>query len=425
MSHLLVIDLPGGNDTDILQAALNRGDTYVFVTSDIELYVSQACVRPYLEQALELIEIKDFDYRALELAVLESHQRVPIDALLCLIEIRLLEASRLAKALGVGYVNLESAILLRDKYLVREQLANKGIVQPEFALATTTQEIKDAVARLGLPVLIKPADGYGSQNVVVLQTPEDLDPLVTPVEIMLPSQAHYGLGVMANDRLLVERYMTGSFIGVDTLTLRGQHRFLGVNIKKMFPPPSFAIEGGCFRPRVQEHAQLEKYVFSMLDAVGFDCGATHIELMLTQDGPRLIEINPRLVGAKIARLVGFALNRSIHSDLIDVHLGRWPQGLIDAQDYQVAVSRWFTSPVAGTIQSISPPNWEDPNVKCVEILKKVGDLVIPAFENSARIGYVMTCGKTESEAQTLALKYIEDTDILITTGASIDGKKAC
>ena len=231
MSHLLVIDLPGGNDTDILQAALNRGDTYVFVTSDIELYVSQACVRPYLEQALELIEIKDFDYRALELAVLESHQRKPIDALLCLIEIRL----------------LESAILLRDKDLVREQLANKGIVQPEFALATTTQEIKDAVARLGLPVLIKPADGYGSQNVVVLQTPEDLDPLVTPVEIMLPSQAHYGLGVMANDRLLVERYMTGSFIGVDTLTLRGQHRFLGVNIKKMFPPPSFGALGHVFK----------------------------------------------------------------------------------------------------------------------------------------------------------------------------------
>jgi biotin carboxylase len=413
MSHLLVLDLPGGNDSDILQAAVKRGDSFVFATSDLALYRQQPTVSAYLDLAVELIEIQDFAYPALEQAVLASHQTKPIDALLCLIEIRLIEASKLARALGIAYLNLESATLLRDKFLVRQRLAKRGIDQPEFALATTTQEIKDAVDRLGLPVLIKPVDGYGSQNVVVLQTPEDLDPLLSPVEIMLPSRADYGLGVKANDRLLVERYMTGNFIGVDTLTIKGEHRFLGVNIKKMFPPPSFAIEGGCFSPRVNEHSALEQYVFSMLDAVGFDCGATHIELILTQDGPQLVEINPRLVGAKIGRLVGFAMNRSIHADLIDIHLGLWPKGLGDPQAPQVAVSRWFTSPVAGTIESITPPTWSDPDIKYVEILKKVGDAVIPAFENAARIGYVMACGKDQSQAEVLAMRYIDDMDIAV------------
>jgi hypothetical protein len=181
----------------------------------------------------------------------------------------------------------------------------------------------------------------------------------------------------------------------------------------MFPPPSFAIEGGCFFPRVNEHAQLEQYVFSMLDAVGFDCGATHIELILTQAGPQLVEINPRLVGAKIARLVGFALNRSIHADLIDIHLGVWPKGLDGPHPQQVAVSRWFTSPVAGTIESVTPPTWTDPNIKCVEILRQVGDSVMPAFENAARIGYVMTCGKDQSQAEVLAERYIEDLIIAV------------
>ena len=237
--------------------------------------------------------------------------------------------------------------------------------------------------------------------------------MLSPVDIMLPSRADYGLGVKANDRLLVERYMTGTFIGVDTFTLNGQHRFLGVNIKRMFPPPSFAIEGGCFFPRVNEHAQLQQYVFSMLDAVGFDCGATHIELILTQAGPQLVEINPRLVGAKIARLVGFALNRSIHTDLIDLHLGVWPKGLDEPYPHQVAVSRWFTSPVAGTIESMTAPTWSDPNIKCVEILKQVGDRVTPAFENAARIGYVMTSGKDQLEAEVLAERYINDMDISV------------
>ena len=345
--------------------------------------------------------------------VLNIHQTKPIDAILCLIEIRLIEASKLSLILGVEYLNLNSAVLLRDKYSVRKRLADKGIVQPDFALATTTEEIKSCVRSLGLPLIIKPSDGYGSQNIVVLRSDIDLDPLLSPVEIMLPSKADYGLGVKANDRLLIERFMKGNFVGVDTLTVNGVHKFLGVNLKKMFAPPSFAIEGGSFIPRNNEHLELERYVFKILDAVGFNSGAAHIELMLTEEGPRLVEINPRLVGAKIARLVGYALGRSIHQDLIDIHLGRFPEELNFTNNYQVAVSRWFTSPVAGTLSKITLPKWEDENVKCVEFLKKEGDRVLPAFENAERLGYVMVCGSDEATAIELAERYIEDTDIYI------------
>jgi len=413
MAHLLIIDLPGGNDTDIFKAAKSRGDSFTFLTSDLNLYLSQELVKNYLDDAYQLIEVKDFVFESVLARVLAVHQNAPIQAVVCLIEIRLLEASKLATVLGVQYLNLNTAVLLRDKYSVRRRLAEKGIVQPEFALATTTDEIKLAVKELGLPLIIKPSDGYGSQNVVVLQTELDLDPLISPVEIMLPSRADYGLGVKANDRILVERYIKGDFIGVDTLTLNGVHKFLGINVKKMFSPPSFAIQGGSFTPRNDTHVELERYVFEILDAVGFDCGATHIELMLTTDGPRLIEINPRLVGAKIARLVGFAMSRSLHSDLIDIHLGRWPVGLENTDRNQVAVSRWFTSPVSGTIKSLVLPNWTDPNIKCVEFLKKEGDSVMPAFENEERLGYVMACGKNEESAIELVDRYIEETDIFI------------
>ena len=413
MAHLLIIDLPGGNDTDILEAAKNRGDTFTFLTSDLNLYQSQDCVKPYLDMALELIEVKNFEFEVVLAKVLASHQKNSYNALLCLIEIRLLEASKLATVLGLHYLNLNSAVLLRDKYNVRRRLAECAIVQPDFALATTTDEIKSAVKGLGLPLLIKPSDGYGSQNVVVLRTELDLDPLISPIEIMLPSRADYGLGVMANDRLLVERYITGRFVGVDTLTVNGEHKFLGVNEKKMFAPPSFAIQGGSFTPRNESHLELEKYAFAILDAVGFDSGATHIEMMLTDDGPRLIEINPRLVGAKIARLIGFATGRSIHEDLIDIHLGRWPLGLDNIKTQSVATTRWFTSPVEGIIKSITPPSWLDGNIKCVEFLKGVGDRVRPAFDNAERIGYVMACGVDEVKAEALADRFIEETDILI------------
>jgi len=159
MSHLLIIDLPGGNDTDILEAALGEGHSFSFISSDLEIYRSQPLVQAYLEQALEVMDIPGFDDEEVSAKVLALHQRHPIDAVLCLIDIRLIEAARLSKTLGLRHLNLQSATLLRDKFKVRERLKSLGIHQPQHHLATSSAELKAAVDALGLPVLIKPVDG--------------------------------------------------------------------------------------------------------------------------------------------------------------------------------------------------------------------------------------------------------------------------
>ena len=324
MAHLLIIELPGGNDTDLVAAALAGGHRFTFLSARLDHYRSQPAVWAALGAAQACVEVPGFEPAAVDRQVLALHARQRIDAVLCLIDIRLVEAARIAALLGVRHLNIASAVLLRDKVSVRRRLAERGIVQPEFELAESNAQLKAAVQRLGLPVLIKPADGYGSQNIVVLRHSQDLDPLLTPLEDLLPSRADYGLGVMANDRLLVERYLSGTFIGVDTLTEGGRHRVLGVHEKLMFAPPSFAMRGSTFLPNAGStpaEPALQRYVCGLLDAVGFDWGAAHIEIMLTADGPRLVEINPRLVGAKISRLVSHAFGRSLHAELIDLHLG--------------------------------------------------------------------------------------------------------
>lgn len=411
MAHLLIIDLPGGNDTDILEAAIAAGHEFSFLTSHLDLYLTQPHVQKALSFAIELVEVVGFEYDAVEDRVLLLHQRRPIDAVLCLIDIRLIEAARLARRLDLRYLNPDSAMLLRDKFSVRRRLAERGVTQPDFALAQSNEELQLAVSRLGLPVLIKPADGYGSQNIVVLRTPEDLEPWISPLESMLPSRAEYGLGVLANDRLLVERYMQGTFIGCDTLTVNGQHRMLGVNEKLMFPPPSFAIKGGCFTPNGPEFIHIEKYVFDVLDAVGFDWGAAHVELMMTDEGPRVVEINPRLVGAKIGRLISLALDRSVHQDLIGIHLGQWPADTGLKQPRKVAVTRWITASASGVIEKIELPHVVDPQIRCIEILKTLGEVVRPPFENSDRIGYVMVCGPERADVEDIAEEFVAQSKV--------------
>ena len=404
MSHLLIIELPGGNDCDILQAALDRGDSFTFLSSDLTLYRQQPAVHVLLEHAKSCIEVMNFDINELVSKVLAVHAVTPIEGVLCLLDIRLIEAATIAQRLGLKYLNPAAAHLLRDKFSVRLRLQERGIDQPTFALATSNKALKEAVAQIGLPVLIKPCDGYGSQNIVMLEYEDDLAPWMTPLDHMLPSGADYGLGVKANDRLLVEQYMKGFVIGCDTLTQDGQHLLVGVNEKQMFEPPSFAIRGGCFMPNNGQFKDIEKYLFSLLDAVGFDNGAAHIELMVHKDGLSLIEINPRLVGAKIPRLINLACARSIHSDLIDLHLGRPIAPFSEASN--VAVTRWLVADKVATLSNIGLPKIQNRGIHCVEMLKATGDQIRPPMENADRIGYVMSVAPTQEEANQIAEEYI-------------------
>jgi biotin carboxylase len=404
MAHLLIIELPGGNDTDILQTAIDRGDSFTFLTADLALYQQQPAVNALLLHAHACINVPSFDMQAIESQVLAAHTTKRFEAVLCLLDIRLIETASLAQLLGLKYLNLKSAQLLRDKFSVRQRLQERGIAQPLFALATSNEKLKQAVDHIGLPVLIKPSDGYGSQNIVVIEHEDDLAPWMSPLEDMLPSRADYGLGVKANDRLLVEQYMHGVVIGCVTLTQNGQHTLVGVNEKLFFEPPSFAIRGGCFMPNKGQFRAIEAYVFALLDAVDFDCGATHIELMLHADGLSLIEINPRLVGAKIPRLISLACKRSIHSDLIDLHLDRAVAPFSEASE--VAVTRWLAASETAILANVQLPNQTDPRIACVEILKRIGDPVRPPMENADRIGYVMSCASTRVAADTAAEEFI-------------------
>lgn len=152
--------------------------------------------------------------------------------------------------------------------------------------------------------------------------------------------------------MLVERYMSGAFIGCDTVSAEGCHRLLGVHEKLMFAPPSFAMRGSCFTPNRGQFVAIESYVVSALDAFGFDWGAAHLEVMLTSDGPRLVEINPRLVGAKIPRLLGYALNCSIHRELIGLHLSEPCFDAIAGAPSQIAVLRWIVAHQPGVLEAV-------------------------------------------------------------------------
>jgi len=417
MAHLLVLELPGGNDGDILSAAIMRGDRFSFIAANLSHYQCQPVLNELLKHAERHIEIDLDDHVVVDETLISIHRNDPFDAVLCLLDLRLRDAARISSLFGLPHIAFDVACLIRDKFSVRQKLADHLIIQPDFRLAVSNDDLKKTVQEIGLPVLIKPSDGFGSQNIAIVRNEDDLAPWLSPLEDMLPSRVDYGLGVKANDRLLVERYMEGQLIGCDFFSANGQHRMLGLNEKLMFAPPSFAIKGGCFTPYNETMADIRAYASHCLDAVGFTCGASHIEIMLTAAGPRVVEINGRLVGARIARLMNYALGYSVHEALIDLHVS----GILPTEPStprRVAVSRWLVSQEEGILDHIQLPQIKHDAIQEVAMFKKSGDLIGPAYENAQRLGYVMVASTSQEEAEALADSYIEACTVTIAVSSS-------
>jgi biotin carboxylase len=414
MAHLLLLEVPGGNDFTVLEDAVALGHQVTFFTGDLAHYRRQGdATQASLALAREIIAVEPFDYAEFERRACTVHRSLPFDAVLCLIDIRMIEASLIAERLELRFLNPTTTRMMRDKFSVRQALARQGVRQPGFALAETAAELTQAVTQIGYPVLVKPSDGYGSQNVSVVWSDADLRILTDSLEASSRKPTDYGLGVHASNRFSVEKYIRGRMIGCDVFSNEAGRVFIGINDKLMFPPPSFAMRGSCFPSDRYDISVIRDYAFAILDAVNFDFGASHIEMIVAEDGPYLVEVNPRLVSAQIPHQMGYALERSLYADLINLHLGQLGTELHDLKPHWFSAIRWFVADRPGILDSVQLPEHVDESVRRVVLFKESGDAVRPPIHNGDRIGYVIVVGDTQTAAEAIADRYVKTTRVVL------------
>jgi len=132
--------------------------------------------------------------------------------------------------------------------------------------------------------------------------------------------------------------------------------------------------------------------------------------MMTDTGPQLIEINPRLVGAKIARLMSLAWALPIHALLIDLHLDRRID--LPSAPHNFAATQWVSAAHFGVFAGLREPAVLPSEIRCFETVKATGDTIGPPMDNADRIAYVMACAPSPEQAQKAALDYVQACEVI-------------
>lgn len=207
-----------------------------------------------------------------------------------------------AAALGLPYHDAATALALTRKDVQRELLNRAGVGDLRHAAVSSASELPEAVARVGLPAVVKPAIGSASRSTSFLADAADAERVreeialtgrLWQVEEYIPGIAHPG-----DERL-------ADYVSVESLSLPEGSRWHFCVTDRLPTVPPFR-ETAALVPSVLPEdvtADVKGTADDALDALGVRHGLTHTELKLTEEGPRVIEVNGRL-GGPIHRLVG-------------------------------------------------------------------------------------------------------------------------
>ncbi|SNT20747.1 Biotin carboxylase [Actinomadura meyerae] len=242
------------------------------------------------------------------------------------IEAVLRPAQELSDALAPATSNVPELVdARRHKYQMHQALAKAGLPVPRQISTTDPDEVAAWIEREGLAghdLVVKPPTSAGTVGVSRAPGGQGWRELFTA---MLGT--HDKLDVLAEE-VLVQEMMTGTEYAIDTVSHDGRHSITDMIKYKRVPYG----EGIAVYDSVEwlpydtdAYGELIEYAFGALDAVGLRNWAAHTEIMMTPDGPRLLEVNARLAGAGNPAVTKIATGESQVTRIVDVCRGLGPE----------------------------------------------------------------------------------------------------
>jgi biotin carboxylase len=220
----------------------------------------------------------------------------PVDRIVALDEFDMENAAALREHLRIPGMGLTTMRYFRDKLAMRGRAKESGILVPEFIQVLNYDALKEFMARVNPPWLLKPRSQASGIGMKKIHAAADLWPLL---DHLGDQQSFY----------LLEQFVPGEVFHVDSIVSERKVVFAEAHAYGQ-PPLDVSHEGGIFTTRTLPRASVEaetlqKINRELIDALGFVRGVTHAEFLRAHAGGKFyfIEIAARVGGAYIADVI--------------------------------------------------------------------------------------------------------------------------
>lgn len=296
-------------------------------------------------------------------------------------------AATAAAELGLPGPDPEALTAARDKGHQRELLNAVA-----YRRCTTAAEAEAAARELGGPVVVKPCGGSGSEGVRRCDDPEQAREWAAG----LLSRTTNERGMPIRPEVLVEAYVTGAEYSAEAI----DGRVVAITAKHLGAAPYFVETGHDVPAPLGRRAarQVTSAAEDALRVLGLTTGPTHTELRLSSSGPVIIEVNGRLAGGMIPRLVQLATGL----DMITTVVARAAGLPVTAEPRVTAYGsiRFLIPPYDGRLAKVSgiADARDVPGVVEAVCTLTPGARFSTHHSFRDRVGYVIGCADTPDQA---------------------------
>ncbi|MGW9593563.1 ATP-grasp domain-containing protein [Streptomyces chartreusis] len=268
---------------------------------DVTVLTDQPAAHRRAHPDIEVLECDVRDFRAV-ISRVSTHHRP--DAVFTNSDHLQTQAALAADYFGLPGKDWRAALRCKDKAEMRRRLAAAGVD------TVWSTELTEPVAPgdAPYPCVLKPREGVASEDVVLVDGPEELVAHAKEILERRPGAA-----------LLVEEYLPGDLFTLETLGDGRVRHALGGFRTELSPPPYFIEECLTFVPA--HPGPVVAQVLEQLDALGVGFGACHTEFVVHAGRARIIEVNYRAIGDQCDLLLARLLEIPLFEHTLRTHLG--------------------------------------------------------------------------------------------------------
>jgi biotin carboxylase len=291
--------------------------------------------------------------------------------------------------LNLNGVSQRTSLNATDKGVMIQQFEKDNIEHPSYVILRKGEDFKSIIKNLKFPLITKPTDNSGSRGVMLVKEIKELESAIS-----------YSSSYGRSGDVIVEEYMQGPEVSVEIMVIDGEAYVIQVTDKLTTGEPHF-VEIGHSQPSRLPTTTIEKIKNIAKKAsisVGIKNGPAHAEIIVTEDGPKMVEIGARMGGGCITtHLVPLSTGIDMTKASIETALGEKPD--IRQKYNQGAAIRFIIPPIGKVISILGKEEAEQiPGVQLVDIQCTKGQRLEELENGTSRIGYVIAQGKNPDEA---------------------------
>jgi len=245
----------------------------------------------------------DSDADAAAVVAVLAEAGIRPDGVVTFWEISIAVAARVAVLLGLPGNPPDAVDAARSKVRSRELSTALGLPTPKARRVQSLDELFAASSYVGFPAVVKPEFGASAVGCIRVDDMESLPKVYTLVrDVVAADDLSF---FRAGNDLLIEQYLDGVEFDVDLIMHDGTCVFSSVSQNWPTAEPAFQ-ETGLHCPPDHNRRDVERLVDLSVETAkrfGLHRGVLHIEGKCTTRGPRIIEVNARMGGGRVAEIV--------------------------------------------------------------------------------------------------------------------------